>query len=123
MAFGEKTKVLDPRYNDMFTTLFQGFMSYVTSAVDYTASMDDTLIHITAKNKKVVLPAAAAANKGKYFVVYFSENAKTGGGIVDDKTTATTIVAQEKCLDESSFLIVSNGTAWIPDPMALGTDA
>jgi len=119
MAFGEKTKVLDPRYNDMFTTLFQGFMSYVTSAVDYTASMDDTLIHITA-DKKVVLPAAAAANKGKYFVVYFSESAKTGGGIVDDKTSPTSIVAQTKCLDESSFLVVSNGTAWVPVPLAVG---
>lgn len=122
MAFGEKTKVLDPRYNDMFTTLFQGFMSYVTSAVDYTASMDDTVIEITAA-KKVILPAAATTNKGKFFIVYFSAAATTGGGIVDDKASATTIVAQTKCLDESSFLIVSNGTAWIPVPMALGTDA
>jgi hypothetical protein len=119
MAFGEKTKVLDPRYNDMFTTLFQGFMPYVTSAVDYTASMDDTLIHIS-DNKKVVLPAAATANKGKFYIVYFSAAAKTGGGIVDDKTSATEIVAQALCLDESSFLVVSNGTAWIPVPLALG---
>jgi hypothetical protein len=122
MAFGEKTKVLDPRYNDMFTTLFQGFMPYATSATDYTASMDDTVIEITA-NEKVILPAAAAANKGKFFVVYFSANAKTGGGIVDDKSSPTAIVAQALCLNESSFLVVSNGTAWIPVPMALGTDA
>lgn len=119
MAFGEKTKVLDPRYNDMFTTLFQGFMPYVASAVDYTASMDDTVIEITA-NKKVILPAAAAANKGKFYVVYFSAAAKTGGGIVDDKTSPTAIVAQGLCLDESSFLCVSNGTAWKPVPLALG---
>lgn len=122
MAFGEKTKVLDPRYNDMFTTLFQGFMPYVASAVDYTASMDDTVIEITA-DKKVILPAAAAANKGKFYVVYFSANAKTGGGIVDDKTSPTAIVAQALCLNESSFLCVSNGTAWKPVPLALGTDA
>jgi len=122
MAFGEKTKVLDPRYNDMFTTLFQGFMPYATSATDYTASMDDTVIEITA-NEKVILPAAAAANKGKFFVVYFSANAKTGGGIVDDKSSPTAIVAQALCLNESSFLVVSNGTAWIPVPMALGADA
>jgi hypothetical protein len=119
MAFGEKTKVLDPRYNDMFTTLFQGFMPYVTSAVDYTASMDDTLIHMSA-NEKVILPAAAAANKGKFFIVYFSATATTGGGIVDDKTSPTEIVAQAACLDESSFLVVSNGTAWVPVPLAVG---
>jgi len=121
MAFGEKTKVLDPRYNDMFTTLFQGFMPYVTSATDYTASMDDTLIHMSA-NEKVILPEAAASNKGKFFIVYFSATATTGGGIVDDGTP-TEIVAQALCLNESSFLVVSNGTAWIPVPMALGTDA
>ena len=120
MAFGEKTKVLDPRYNDMFTTLFQGFMPYVTSAVDYTASMDDTLISISA-NKKVVLPAAATTNKGKFFIVYFSATATSGGGIVDDKASATTIVAQTKCLNGSSFLVVSNGTAWVPVPLAAGS--
>ncbi|HQO93081.1 MAG TPA: hypothetical protein PLX56_12210, partial [bacterium] len=73
--------------------------------------------------KKVILPAAAAANKGKFYVVYFSANAKTGGGIVDDKTSPTAIVAQELCLDESSFLCVSNGTAWKPVPLAHGTDS
>lgn len=120
MAFGEKTKVLDPRYNDMFTTLFQGFMSYVTSAVDYTASMDDTVISISA-NKKVVLPAAATTNKGKFYIVYFSATATTGGGIEDDKTSATSIVAQAACKDESSFLVVSTGAAWVPVPLAVGS--
>lgn len=120
MAFGEKTKVLDPRYNDMFTTLFQGFMPYVTSADDYTASMDDTVISISA-NKKVVLPAAATTNKGKFFIVYFSETATTGGGIEDDKTSATSIVAQAACKDESSFLVVSTGAAWVPVPLAVGS--
>lgn len=113
MAFGEKTKVLDPRYNDMFTTLFQGFMPYVTSAVDYTASMDDTLIHISA-DKKVVLPAASAANKNKFFIVYFSAAATGAGGIFDDKTSATEIVAKTSCYDESAFLVVSTGATWVP---------
>lgn len=111
MAFGEKTKVLDPRYNDMFTTLFQGFMPYVTSAVDYTASMDDTLIHISA-DKKVVLPAASAANKNKFFIVYFSAAATGAGGIED--AAASPIVAKTACYDESAFLVVSTGVAWVP---------
>ena len=111
MAFGEKHEVLDSRYNDMFTTLFRGFMQYATSAVDYTALATDVFIKMSA-NEKVILPAAVAANKGKFYIVYFSAAATTGGGIVDDKTSPTEIVAQALCIDESAFLLVSSGTAW-----------
>ena len=110
------------KLNDMLEVLFQGFARFSSSSADYTATLADTIIQI-AGNKKLTVPAAASTNDGKIYIVYFSENAKTGGGIVDNAGSPATIVAQALCLNESSFLLVSNGRAWTAVPLALGQDA
>lgn len=112
MAVGYRYELpYDGKLNDMIQTLFSGHMTYVKSAVDYTASLADIVIEIIA-DKKVVVPQAAASNKGKFYIVNFTAAATSAGGIEDDQESAKVIIPKALCLDNSVFLLISDGSAW-----------